>query len=142
MSNFLQQNTITIYKPTPDPSTSSVIVPPVDDAHRGSVALAGDTDGSGAAVLAGLFLLLLEVREEARERQEAIVRELVIFDGDRFKLGDADISERRPHARLDMIETSDAPALVIAILETKLELERQQMTPSASHTESIQPEEK
>jgi UDP-N-acetylmuramoyl-tripeptide--D-alanyl-D-alanine ligase len=35
----------------------SVIVPPVDDAHRGSVALAGDTDGSGAAVLAGLAAL-------------------------------------------------------------------------------------
>jgi UDP-N-acetylmuramoyl-tripeptide--D-alanyl-D-alanine ligase len=32
----------------------AVIVPPVRDAHVGSVALAGDTDGSGAAVLAGL----------------------------------------------------------------------------------------
>jgi UDP-N-acetylmuramoyl-tripeptide--D-alanyl-D-alanine ligase len=32
----------------------SVIVPPVSDAHVGSVALTGDTDGSGAAVLAGL----------------------------------------------------------------------------------------
>ncbi|HEU5471533.1 MAG TPA: UDP-N-acetylmuramoyl-tripeptide--D-alanyl-D-alanine ligase [Actinophytocola sp.] len=35
----------------------AVIVPPVTDAHRGSVALAGDTDGSGAAVLAGLGAL-------------------------------------------------------------------------------------
>jgi len=32
----------------------AVIVPAVADAHVGSVALAGDTDGSGAAVLAGL----------------------------------------------------------------------------------------
>ncbi|MDQ3403784.1 MAG: UDP-N-acetylmuramoyl-tripeptide--D-alanyl-D-alanine ligase, partial [Actinomycetota bacterium] len=32
----------------------AVIVPPVTDAHRGSVALTGDTDGAGAAVLAGL----------------------------------------------------------------------------------------
>jgi UDP-N-acetylmuramoyl-tripeptide--D-alanyl-D-alanine ligase len=35
----------------------AVIVPPVSDAHVGSVALAGDTDGSGAAVLAGLAAL-------------------------------------------------------------------------------------
>ncbi|MGX7829437.1 UDP-N-acetylmuramoyl-tripeptide--D-alanyl-D-alanine ligase [Actinokineospora sp. 24-640] len=35
----------------------AVIVPPVAEAHRGSVALAGDRDGSGAAVLAGLAAL-------------------------------------------------------------------------------------
>jgi UDP-N-acetylmuramoyl-tripeptide--D-alanyl-D-alanine ligase len=35
----------------------AVIVPPVSEAHRRSVALAGDTDGSGAAVLAGLGAL-------------------------------------------------------------------------------------
>jgi len=32
----------------------AVIVPPASEAHVGAVALAGDTDGSGAAVLAGL----------------------------------------------------------------------------------------
>ncbi|MGQ0841066.1 UDP-N-acetylmuramoyl-tripeptide--D-alanyl-D-alanine ligase [Actinokineospora sp.] len=35
----------------------AVIVAPVTDAHTGSVALTGDTDGSGAAVLAGLAAL-------------------------------------------------------------------------------------
>ncbi|CRK58430.1 UDP-N-acetylmuramoylalanyl-D-glutamyl-2,6-diaminopimelate--D-alanyl-D-alanine ligase [Alloactinosynnema sp. L-07] len=35
----------------------AVIVPPVTDAHTRSVALSGDTDGSGAAVLAGLGAL-------------------------------------------------------------------------------------
>ena len=35
----------------------SVIVPPATEAHAGSVALAGDRDGSGAAVLAGLAAL-------------------------------------------------------------------------------------
>ncbi|HVK20532.1 MAG TPA: UDP-N-acetylmuramoyl-tripeptide--D-alanyl-D-alanine ligase [Actinokineospora sp.] len=35
----------------------AVIVPPVTDAHTRSVALTGDTDGSGAAVLAGLAAL-------------------------------------------------------------------------------------
>jgi UDP-N-acetylmuramoyl-tripeptide--D-alanyl-D-alanine ligase len=35
----------------------AVIVPPVTDAHVRSVALVGDTDGSGAAVLAGLAAL-------------------------------------------------------------------------------------
>jgi len=39
----------------------TVVVPPVDDAHRRSVALAGDADGSGAAVLAGLGELAREV---------------------------------------------------------------------------------
>ncbi|OLF05446.1 UDP-N-acetylmuramoyl-tripeptide--D-alanyl-D-alanine ligase [Actinophytocola xinjiangensis] len=35
----------------------AVIVPPAGDAHERSVALTGDTDGSGAAVLAGLAAL-------------------------------------------------------------------------------------
>ncbi|WNV89726.1 UDP-N-acetylmuramoyl-tripeptide--D-alanyl-D-alanine ligase [Umezawaea sp. Da 62-37] len=35
----------------------AVVVPPVDDAHSRSVALTGDTDGSGAAVLAALAKL-------------------------------------------------------------------------------------
>ncbi|EWC63009.1 UDP-N-acetylmuramoylalanyl-D-glutamyl-2,6- diaminopimelate--D-alanyl-D-alanine ligase [Actinokineospora spheciospongiae] len=35
----------------------AVVVPPVDSAHTRSVALAGDTDGSGAAVLAALAAL-------------------------------------------------------------------------------------
>jgi UDP-N-acetylmuramoyl-tripeptide--D-alanyl-D-alanine ligase len=39
----------------------AVIVPPVTDAHIRSVALTGDTDGSGAAVLAGLAKLAREV---------------------------------------------------------------------------------
>ena len=39
----------------------AVIVPPVSDAHSRSVALTGDTDGSGAAVLAGLAKLAREV---------------------------------------------------------------------------------
>ena len=39
----------------------AVIVPPVDDAHRRSVALTGDRDGSGAAVLAGLAKLARHV---------------------------------------------------------------------------------
>jgi UDP-N-acetylmuramoyl-tripeptide--D-alanyl-D-alanine ligase len=41
----------------------AVLVPPVDDAHRRSVALAGDIDGSGAAVLAGLGALAHEVAD-------------------------------------------------------------------------------
>ncbi len=39
----------------------AVIVPPVDDAHRRSGALAGDRDGSGAAVLAALARLARHV---------------------------------------------------------------------------------
>ncbi|GAA4426778.1 UDP-N-acetylmuramoyl-tripeptide--D-alanyl-D-alanine ligase [Actinokineospora soli] len=39
----------------------AVIVPPVDDAHRRSVALTRDGDGSGAAVLAGLAKLARHV---------------------------------------------------------------------------------
>ncbi|MCT2585225.1 UDP-N-acetylmuramoyl-tripeptide--D-alanyl-D-alanine ligase [Actinophytocola gossypii] len=39
----------------------SVIVPPAGTAHERSVALTGDTDGSGAAVLAGLARLAREV---------------------------------------------------------------------------------
>jgi UDP-N-acetylmuramoyl-tripeptide--D-alanyl-D-alanine ligase len=39
----------------------AVIVPPVDEAHRRSVALLGDRDGSGAAVLAGLARLARHV---------------------------------------------------------------------------------
>ncbi|KAA2258648.1 UDP-N-acetylmuramoyl-tripeptide--D-alanyl-D-alanine ligase [Solihabitans fulvus] len=39
----------------------AVIVPPVGDAHRRSVALTGDKDGSGAAVLAGLAALARHV---------------------------------------------------------------------------------
>ncbi|UVS80951.1 UDP-N-acetylmuramoyl-tripeptide--D-alanyl-D-alanine ligase [Actinokineospora sp. UTMC 2448] len=39
----------------------SVIVPPVTEAHRRSVALTGDRDGSGAAVLAGLARLARHV---------------------------------------------------------------------------------
>ena len=39
----------------------AVIVPPVSAAHSRSVALTGDTDGSGAAVLAGLAKLAREV---------------------------------------------------------------------------------
>ncbi|GDY32817.1 UDP-N-acetylmuramoyl-tripeptide--D-alanyl-D-alanine ligase [Gandjariella thermophila] len=42
----------------------AVIVPPVSEAHRRSVALAGDTDGSGAAVLAGLAALARNVVDE------------------------------------------------------------------------------
>ena len=39
----------------------AVIVPPVSEAHHGSVALTGDTDGSGAAVLAALAALARHV---------------------------------------------------------------------------------
>jgi UDP-N-acetylmuramoyl-tripeptide--D-alanyl-D-alanine ligase len=39
----------------------AVIVPPVADSHGGSYVLAGDTDGSGAAVLAGLARLARHV---------------------------------------------------------------------------------
>src|SRR5439155_21752588 len=45
----------------------SVIVPPVTDAHTRSVALAGDTDGSGAAVLAGLAKLARAVVDRLPE---------------------------------------------------------------------------
>ncbi|MFL6143436.1 MAG: UDP-N-acetylmuramoyl-tripeptide--D-alanyl-D-alanine ligase [Labedaea sp.] len=41
----------------------AVLVPPVADAHRRSVALTGDTDGSGAAVLGGLGALAHEVAD-------------------------------------------------------------------------------
>ncbi|HET9142888.1 UDP-N-acetylmuramoyl-tripeptide--D-alanyl-D-alanine ligase [Actinophytocola sp.] len=44
-------------------SGPTVIVPPVDEAHRRSVALTGDSDGSGAAVLAGLGELAREVAD-------------------------------------------------------------------------------
>jgi UDP-N-acetylmuramoyl-tripeptide--D-alanyl-D-alanine ligase len=42
----------------------AVIVPPVSEAHTRSVALVGDTDGSGAAVLAGLAALARHVVNE------------------------------------------------------------------------------
>jgi UDP-N-acetylmuramoyl-tripeptide--D-alanyl-D-alanine ligase len=46
----------------------AVIVPPVSDGHRRSVALAGDRDGSGAAVLAGLGELARAVADRLAAR--------------------------------------------------------------------------
>jgi UDP-N-acetylmuramoyl-tripeptide--D-alanyl-D-alanine ligase len=45
----------------------AVIVPPAGDAHERSVALTGDTDGSGAAVLAGLARLARAVVDRLGE---------------------------------------------------------------------------
>ncbi len=51
----------------------AVIVPPVRDAHVGSVALAGDTDGSGAAVLAGLAAIARAVVDRLTPRGLTVV---------------------------------------------------------------------
>ncbi|MFB9908270.1 UDP-N-acetylmuramoyl-tripeptide--D-alanyl-D-alanine ligase [Allokutzneria oryzae] len=52
----------------------AVIVPPVSEAHHGSVALTGDTDGSGAAVLAALAALARHVVDRlAAEAELAVV---------------------------------------------------------------------
>src|SRR5437764_1865995 len=51
----------------------SVIVPPVSEAHSRSVALAGDTDGSGAAVLAGLAALARAAVAELGRGGRAVV---------------------------------------------------------------------
>jgi UDP-N-acetylmuramoyl-tripeptide--D-alanyl-D-alanine ligase len=51
----------------------AVVVPTVTDAHTRSVALTGDTDGSGAAVLAGLARLAREVVDRLTPRGLAVV---------------------------------------------------------------------
>lgn len=51
----------------------AVVVPPVTDAHTRSVALTGDTDGSGAAVLAGLARLAREVVDRLAPRGLTVV---------------------------------------------------------------------
>ncbi len=51
----------------------AVIVPPVTDAHTGSVALTGDRDGSGAAVLAGLGALARAVVDRLTDRGLVVV---------------------------------------------------------------------
>ncbi len=51
----------------------AVVVPPVTDAHVRSVALAGDTDGSGAAVLAGLARLARAVVDRLAPRGLTVV---------------------------------------------------------------------
>jgi UDP-N-acetylmuramoyl-tripeptide--D-alanyl-D-alanine ligase len=51
----------------------AVIVPPVSEAHRRSVALAGDRDGSGAAVLAALAALARDVVDELAAGGLAVV---------------------------------------------------------------------
>jgi UDP-N-acetylmuramoyl-tripeptide--D-alanyl-D-alanine ligase len=51
----------------------AVVVPPVTDAHSRSVALTGDTDGSGAAVLAGLAHLARDVVDRLAPRGLTVV---------------------------------------------------------------------
>jgi UDP-N-acetylmuramoyl-tripeptide--D-alanyl-D-alanine ligase len=51
----------------------AVIVPPVSDAHTRSVALTGDTDGSGAAVLAALAKLARYVTDQLAAKGLAVV---------------------------------------------------------------------
>ncbi|MGH3880919.1 MAG: UDP-N-acetylmuramoyl-tripeptide--D-alanyl-D-alanine ligase [Actinophytocola sp.] len=51
----------------------AVVMPPVTDAHTRSVALTGDTDGSGAAVLAGLARLAREVVDRLAPRGLTVV---------------------------------------------------------------------
>jgi UDP-N-acetylmuramoyl-tripeptide--D-alanyl-D-alanine ligase len=51
----------------------AVVVPPVDDAHTRSVALTGDTDGSGAAVLAALAKLARHVTDRLVEQGLVVV---------------------------------------------------------------------
>jgi UDP-N-acetylmuramoyl-tripeptide--D-alanyl-D-alanine ligase len=51
----------------------AVVVPPVTDAHSRSVALTGDTDGSGAAVLAGLAQLARDVVDRLAPRGLTVV---------------------------------------------------------------------
>jgi UDP-N-acetylmuramoyl-tripeptide--D-alanyl-D-alanine ligase len=51
----------------------AVVVPPVTDAHSRSVALTGDTDGSGAAVLAGLARLARDVVDRLAPRGLTVV---------------------------------------------------------------------
>ncbi|MGH3436895.1 MAG: UDP-N-acetylmuramoyl-tripeptide--D-alanyl-D-alanine ligase [Sciscionella sp.] len=53
--------------------TPAVIVPPVREAHRGALALAGDSDGAGAAVLAALGKLARHVVDELIPRGLAVV---------------------------------------------------------------------
>jgi len=57
-------------RPVPAPA---VVVPPVTDAHTRSVALTGDTDGSGAAVLAGLARLARFVVDRLAPRGLTVV---------------------------------------------------------------------
>jgi UDP-N-acetylmuramoyl-tripeptide--D-alanyl-D-alanine ligase len=57
-------------RPVPAPA---VVVPPVTDAHTRSVALTGDTDGSGAAVLAGLARLARDVVDRLAPRGLTVV---------------------------------------------------------------------
>jgi UDP-N-acetylmuramoyl-tripeptide--D-alanyl-D-alanine ligase len=57
-------------RPVPAPA---VVVPPVTDAHTRSVALTGDTDGSGAAVLAGLAGLARSVVDRLAPRGLTVV---------------------------------------------------------------------
>jgi UDP-N-acetylmuramoyl-tripeptide--D-alanyl-D-alanine ligase len=54
-------------------TTAAVVVPPVTSAHVGSVALTGDSDGSGAAVLAGLAKLAREVVDRLASRGLTVV---------------------------------------------------------------------
>ncbi|MPZ86006.1 MAG: UDP-N-acetylmuramoyl-tripeptide--D-alanyl-D-alanine ligase [Actinophytocola sp.] len=51
----------------------AVVVPPVTDAHVRSVALTGDSDGSGAAVLAGLARLARDVVDRLAPRGLTVV---------------------------------------------------------------------
>ncbi|MCS7478355.1 UDP-N-acetylmuramoyl-tripeptide--D-alanyl-D-alanine ligase [Umezawaea endophytica] len=51
----------------------AVVVPPVDDAHLRAVALTGDTDGSGAAVLAALAKLARHVTDALAAEGLAVV---------------------------------------------------------------------
>jgi UDP-N-acetylmuramoyl-tripeptide--D-alanyl-D-alanine ligase len=57
-------------RPVPAPA---VVVPPVTDAHTRSVALTGDTDGSGAAVLAALARLARDVVDRLAPRGLTVV---------------------------------------------------------------------